>query len=65
LAWHLANGHTVLPKTLRKERMKENLDCTTVKLTEDEIKEIDGLNRNHRLLDPAKFDVLGFIPLFG
>jgi alcohol dehydrogenase (NADP+) len=51
LAWHLAWGHVIIPKTTHYERGIENASIFDIKLTEEEVKEIDGLNRNFRTVD--------------
>lgn len=45
LRWILQNGLIVIPKSVREERLKENLDVFDFELSDDEIKAIDGLNR--------------------
>lgn len=41
-----------IPKTVRHERLVENLDVFDFSLTEGERRAIDGLDRNGRLVDP-------------
>jgi len=50
IGYALAKGVGVVTKTEKEERMKENLQSTMVagKLTEEDIKEIDQLNKNMR-----------------
>ena len=55
LRWGVQRGTAVIPKTSRPERMKENLAIFDFKLTDDELKVISGLNRNHRFNDPGEF----------
>ena len=50
IAYALAKGLTVVTKTEREERMKENLQSIQVaaKLTNDDVQLIDSLNKNQR-----------------
>jgi len=48
LRWHIQRGDIVFPKTVRRERMEENIDVFDFDLDPDEIAEISGLNRNER-----------------
>ncbi|WP_237208151.1 aldo/keto reductase [Rothia nasimurium] len=58
LAWHLAVGHVVIPKTETPARMASNLAVQGLDLTPDEIAAIEALNRTHRLGgDPAEGDL--------
>ena len=45
LAWHLAEGRIVFPKTVSRERMAENLASTDVVLTDEQIAAISTLER--------------------
>jgi diketogulonate reductase-like aldo/keto reductase len=54
LAWHLGRGNVVIPKSTRKERIRENLASAAIQLTEDELSAIDGLEAGARIgADPA------------
>jgi 2,5-diketo-D-gluconate reductase A len=56
LAWHLALGNIVIPKSVTPERIAENFAATEVKLGEDEVEAITALNRGERTgPDPARF----------
>jgi len=56
LAWHLALGNVVIPKSVTPERIAENFASTEVKLGNDEIDAITGLNRDARTgPDPSEF----------
>ena len=45
LAWHLAEGRIVFPKTVSRERMAENLASTDVVLTAEQVAAISSLER--------------------
>ena len=56
LAWHLQQGYVVIPKSSRRERMAENLAAAALRLTEDELAAITGLDSDQRIGgDPATF----------
>lgn len=57
LAWHLAQGHIVLPKTLTVERMQENFASHHLTLTDDEMTALSRLNTGNRVgPDPSTFN---------
>ncbi|WP_246036448.1 aldo/keto reductase [Sinomonas susongensis] len=54
LAWHLAHGTIVIPKTTSADRMRENLAAAGLELTQEEISVIDALDSGSRIgADPA------------
>lgn len=54
LAWHLAQGNIVIPKTVSPIRMAENLAAVNISLSQEEIASITGLESGHRIgADPA------------
>jgi 2,5-diketo-D-gluconate reductase A len=56
LAWHLALGNIVIPKSVTPERITENFESTEVELTDDEVEAITALNRDERSgPDPSDF----------
>lgn len=55
LAWHLAIGNIVIPKSSHAHRMRENLAAVDITLSRDEIDAITGLERGVRAgADPAE-----------
>ena len=57
LRWDIQRGIITIPKSQKKERIKENFQIFDFEMTEDEIKEIDVLNgKQNRIQD--KDDVL-------
>jgi len=57
LRWHLERGVIVIPKSSNKERQSENLNITDFHLSEEEVQQITGLNKNKRLgSDPDNFN---------
>jgi 2,5-diketo-D-gluconate reductase A len=54
LAWHLAQGTIVIPKSAHSARMRENLGAAALQLTPAELAEIAGLESGARAgADPA------------
>ena len=48
IRWALQRGHTVIPKSARPQRIEENADVFDFKLTEDQMKKLDGLEEGLR-----------------
>lgn len=48
LRWHIQHGHIIFPKSVRRERMQENLDVFNFELSAEEIASIDGLDQGAR-----------------
>jgi 2,5-diketo-D-gluconate reductase A len=44
LRWHVQRGHVVIPKSVRRERMEENLDVFYFGLSAEEVASIDSLD---------------------
>lgn len=55
LNWGLCKGHVVIPKATGLDHQKENLDVFDFRLTEQEIKTIDELDRNIRGCNKFEF----------
>ncbi|MDQ5861435.1 MAG: aldo/keto reductase, partial [Actinomycetota bacterium] len=54
LAWHLAAGTIVIPKSVDSARMRENFAAASLTLTDDELASITALERGARIgSDPA------------
>ncbi|WP_334171190.1 aldo/keto reductase [Sinomonas sp.] len=54
LAWHLAHGTIVIPKTTSAERMRENFAAAALALAPGEVAAIDALDSGSRIgADPA------------
>lgn len=49
LRWNVERGVIVIPKSVHKERLIENLSITDFELSADEVKQISSLNKNLRL----------------
>jgi diketogulonate reductase-like aldo/keto reductase len=56
LRWQVQRGVTPLPKSVTPARLKENLEGPfAFSLTEEQMRAIEGLERNRRFNDPAVF----------
>lgn len=53
LRWATQRGLCVIPKSDTAEQMRENLESAQIKLTEEEMNAISGLNLGLRFNDPA------------
>ncbi|KAK1220578.1 hypothetical protein PQX77_016630 [Marasmius sp. AFHP31] len=51
IAWHLARGMVVVPKSTNEERQKENVNLPT--LAEEDVEKINALDRGERLCNKA------------
>ncbi|KAI2625216.1 NAD(P)H-dependent D-xylose reductase [Xylaria nigripes] len=54
LRWNTQRNITVIPKSNKVDRLKENLESLNFKLSEEEIKQISDLNKNLRFNDPEE-----------
>ena len=48
LRWHLQHGIQVIPKSVKPQRIGENIDVFDVQLTDDEMAAIDALDTGVR-----------------
>lgn len=54
LAWHLATGNIVIPKSADSARMRENLAAAAIRLTAEDVESINALEAGSRIgADPA------------
>lgn len=60
LRWGVQRGTAVIPKTLRPERMRENLAIDDFALSAVEMAAISSLNQNRRFNDPGVFAEAAF-----
>jgi len=57
LRWDLQKGIVTIPKSVKKERIVSNADIFDFQLTEDDMKNIDSLDKNRRIgADPDNFN---------
>lgn len=55
LAWQIARGIIVIPKSVHEDRIKENFASLAITLDNDDIKKIDEMNENHRFITGEAF----------
>ncbi len=66
LRWGLERGTSIIPKSTKVHRMKENIDILSFKLDSDDMAELATLQRGRRFNDPGAF-TLGmntFCPIY-
>ena len=57
LRWHVQRGHIVFPKSVTRARVQENFDIFDFELTDEDLADIDALNRDERTgPNPDTFD---------
>jgi len=49
LAWGMARGYAVIPKSVNADRINENFGALNIQLTDSEVKLISSMNRNQRI----------------
>ena len=67
LAWGITRGTSVIPKTEKPERLRENLAAADLTLSPEQMRKIDALDRHRRFNDPGVFceEAFGcFFPIF-
>jgi alcohol dehydrogenase (NADP+) len=52
LAWGIAKGHSVIPKSKTESRIKSNLEGD-FKLPQEDVKKIDSIDKKLRFNDPS------------
>lgn len=58
LNWALAQGIIVIPRTSTITRLGENLGAMSFKMSEDDVKLIDGLHKNYRFCGSVYFPIV-------
>ena len=53
LAWGIANGHSVIPKSKTESRIKQNLEGD-FELDAEDVQKIKGIDKKLRFNDPSK-----------
>lgn len=64
LRWGVQRGNSIIPKTSKPERLKENADVFDFELSAEEMEQISALNRNQRFNDPGVFAEKAFNTFF-
>lgn len=55
LAWQIARGVVIIPKSVHEDRIRENFASLSLTLDVDDIKKIDEMNENHRFITGESF----------
>lgn len=50
IAWAIARGTAVIPKSVNPERLQQNFDAARIELTEEDMSEMASLDRNYRFI---------------
>jgi len=59
LAWGLATGTAVIPKSVHRERLAANLAAAQLRLNPAELEQIAALDRHHRFVDGSFWELPG------
>ena len=51
--WHVQRGVVCIPKSVTPSRIQQNLQVFDFSLSEEDMKQIDSINRNERFIVPA------------
>ena len=62
LRWHIERGDVVFPKSMKADRMRENLEIFDFSLTPDEVAAISSLNQGEAGRLGPNPDVMAWIP---
>ena len=62
LAWQIARGIVVIPKSVHQERLRENLAAANINLDAEDMRRIAALNKNYRFIDGNNFKYGGYTP---
>ena len=55
IKWSLQRDLIVIPKSTQPERIAENIDVFNFELTDKQMQQINGLNKNQRIVDPIEW----------
>lgn len=64
LAWNMARGVVVIPKSQDFDRAKENFESQEIELDEDDIQKINDIKTRVRVYNPAEWQHMNNIPIF-
>ena len=68
LAWNIARGVIVIPKSMNKERIKQNFEALDITLDEEDIEKINGIDKGARKFNPEGWDApqygWKYVPIF-
>ncbi|WP_198024033.1 2,5-didehydrogluconate reductase DkgB [Pseudidiomarina salinarum] len=52
IAWELQKGFVSIPSTTKTDHLRSNFKAQKIELTDQDMADIDGLDRNERIIDP-------------
>jgi D-xylose reductase len=58
LRWATQRGVAVIPKTVNPDRLRQNLDCLSFALTDQEMRELSGMDKGIRFNNPASVSLI-------
>ena len=66
LRWGVQTGASVIPKSVKLQRLVENLDIFGFSLTDEDIEQLSMLEQNRRFNDPGEFTqgMNSFCPIY-
>lgn len=56
LAWNIARGVIVIPKTMTQERIQENFNALDITLDAEDLEKINSIDVDHRAFNPEDWD---------
>jgi len=59
ISWAIDRGTAVIPKSVNPARLKQNLAAAEVSLTQDDMREIAGVDRNRRYISGTFWTIEG------
>ena len=59
LAWGIATGTAVIPKSVQRDRLASNLAATQLQLSPEELQQLARLDRGHRFVDGSFWELPG------
>ena len=59
LAWGIATGTSVIPKSVQRERLAANLAAAQLQVSAEEVARLNGLDRRQRFVDGSFWDLPG------
>jgi len=55
IRWNIQHGRSVIPKSVKESRIRENFNVFDFSLSEEDVKAIDALDKNYRANDTVTF----------
>jgi diketogulonate reductase-like aldo/keto reductase len=54
LRWQIEHRLVPIPRSMNPEHIRGNMDIFDFALTDEEVRAVDGLNENYRIINPEK-----------